>query len=67
LHEVDRLENVADEILHETLSKIFLLDDVKMILKLKECYDYLETATDKCETAAHVIEDILIKHFKIQY
>jgi uncharacterized protein Yka (UPF0111/DUF47 family) len=32
------------------------------IIKLKEIYVGLETATDKCEDAANVIEGLLVKH-----
>jgi uncharacterized protein Yka (UPF0111/DUF47 family) len=32
------------------------------IIKLKEVYVALETATDKCEDVANVLETILIKH-----
>ena len=32
------------------------------IIKLKEIYVGLETATDKCEDAANVLEGIVIKH-----
>ena len=32
------------------------------IIKLKEIYVALETATDRCEDAANVLETILIKH-----
>jgi len=36
-------------------------DPIK-IIKLKEIYVGLETATDKCEDAANVLEGLLIKH-----
>ncbi|MGP8124283.1 MAG: DUF47 domain-containing protein [Nitrososphaerales archaeon] len=60
--EVDRLENEADELLNETVVKLFKSDDVISILKLKEIYEHLETVTDRCEDLSQVLRDILIKH-----
>ncbi len=62
LIEVHRLENVGDDLQREALATVFELDDVKTIMKLKECYDMLEIATDKCETAATLIEDIVVRY-----
>jgi len=60
--EVNRLENVADEITHGALAGLFKLDDIKMIMKLKEIYEHLETATDRCEDVADIIKDVIIKN-----
>ena len=60
--EVDRLENEADVLLNESVAALFRSNDVIGILKLKEIYEYLETATDKCEDLSFVIRDIMIKH-----
>jgi len=60
--EVDRLENEADELLNETVVKLFKSDDVISILKMKEIYEHLETVTDRCEDLSQVLRDILIKH-----
>lgn len=62
LIEVNRLENVGDEILHEAIAKVYDNDDIKLIIKLKECYEMLEIATDKCESVTHILEDIVIKY-----
>jgi uncharacterized protein Yka (UPF0111/DUF47 family) len=60
--EINRLENLADEILDRALRELFLSDDAIRIIKLKEIYETLEIATDLCEEAANVIGDIAIKH-----
>jgi len=60
--EVNRLENIADEITHAALAGLFKLDDIKMIMKLKEVYEHLETATDRCEDVADIVKDVMIKN-----
>jgi len=60
--EVNRLENIADEILNNALAELFRGKDAVYIMKNKEIIDFLELATDKCEDAANVIGDILLKH-----
>ena len=60
--EVNRLENVADEITHSALAGLFKLDDIKMIMKLKEIYEHFEMATDRCEDVADIIKDVIIKN-----
>ncbi len=60
--EINRLENVADETLNHAMAELFKEKDVMKIIKLKEVYEYLETATDKCEDVANVISDILMKN-----
>ena len=62
LVEIHRLENSADELTDRMKQDLFHTDDVKHILKMKDILDYLETATDKCEDAADVLRDILVKH-----
>ena len=60
--EVNRLENIADEITHAALAGLFKLDDIKMIMKLKEVYEHLEAATDRCEDVADIVKDVVIKN-----
>ena len=62
LVEIHSLENQADEITNRAKAALFKDDDVKHILKMKDIYESIETATDKCEDAADVIRDILVKH-----
>ncbi|MFA4955815.1 MAG: DUF47 family protein [Candidatus Methanoperedens sp.] len=60
--EVNRLENVADDIYKSSIAELFKRKDAIEIMKLKEIYERLEFATDKCEDAANVISDIVVKN-----
>ena len=59
---VNRLENEADDTTNAALVDLFELDDTKMIMKLKEVYEHLEMATDRCEDASDVLADIATKN-----
>jgi uncharacterized protein len=60
--EVNRLENVADTMHREALADLFANSkDAIALLKLKELYEFLEEATDRCEDVANVVEGIIIK------
>ncbi len=60
--EVNRLENVADDIYKTSVAELFRRKDAIEIMKLKEIYERIEFATDKCEDAANVISDIVVKN-----
>lgn len=60
--EVNRLENVGDDITHVSVASLFKKSDAVEIIKMKEIFEYLEEATDKCEDAADVIKDIFVKN-----
>lgn len=60
--EVNRLENIADDIYKTSVAQLFKRKDAIEIMKLKEIYERLEFATDKCEDAANVISDIVVKN-----
>jgi predicted phosphate transport protein (TIGR00153 family) len=60
--EVNRLENVADDIYKTSVADLFRQKDAIEIMKLKEVYERLEYATDKCEDVANVISDIVVKN-----
>ncbi len=60
--EINRLENLADEVLGHALSDLFKTNDAVRIIKLKDVYEELERATDRCETVANIISDIVIRH-----
>jgi uncharacterized protein len=62
LVEIHSLENRADDLTDRAKADLFHHDDPKHIIKMKDILEYLETATDKCEDAADVIRDILVKH-----
>ena len=59
---VNSIENHADDIYDGAVAKLFEEEkDAVEIIKWKEVYHALETATDKCEDAANVIESIIVK------
>ncbi len=60
--EVNRLENLADEVLGSAIRELFLSNDAIKIIKNKDIYETLEIATDKCEEVANVLLDLSIKH-----
>ena len=60
--EINRLENMADDITHIAVAALFKKHEAVDIIKLKEIYEYLEEATDKCEDASDVIKDVFMKN-----
>ncbi|MGA2912173.1 MAG: DUF47 family protein [Methanoregula sp.] len=60
--EVNRLENLADDVLAHAVTDLFKTTDAIAIIKLKDIYEHLETATDYCEDVANVLSDIAIRH-----
>jgi uncharacterized protein Yka (UPF0111/DUF47 family) len=60
--EVNRLENLADDVLAHAVTDLFKTTDAITIIKLKDIYEHLEIATDYCEDVANVLSDIAIRH-----
>ena len=62
--EINILENQADQVVSRAMAELFNDDNVSPIyvIKWKEIYDLLEGATDYCETAANMLEGIVLKH-----
>ena len=61
--EIKRLETQADEALRAGLGRLFKSGaDPLTIIKWKEIYDLIETATDKCQGVANVIEGVVLEH-----
>ena len=61
--EISRLESVADKVARDALGALFSgTIDPLTVMKWKDIYDYLETATDKCEDVAGIVERIVLKH-----
>jgi uncharacterized protein Yka (UPF0111/DUF47 family) len=60
--EINRLENLADDVLAEAITNLFRTKDAMTIIKLKDIYDWLEIATDECEDVADVLSDIAFRH-----
>jgi predicted phosphate transport protein (TIGR00153 family) len=61
--EINRLENEADRIHQQAVSRLFDEErDPLMVMKWKETLDFLEDATDRCEDVANVLEGVVVKH-----
>jgi predicted phosphate transport protein (TIGR00153 family) len=60
--EVHRLENEADRLSRKAIADLFDHEkDPIQLIKIKELYEVLETATDKAEDAANVLEAVALK------
>ena len=59
--EIDKLESEADKVMRGAISRLFREEtDVRQVIKLKAVYEALETATDKCQDVANVIESVVL-------
>lgn len=60
---INSLENHADDLYDTMVAWLFENEkDAVRLIKMKETLQSLETATDKCEDAANVLESIIIKY-----
>lgn len=61
--EINAIENEADRVSREAIGDLFDKEkDPIELLKWKEIYETLETATDKCEDAANILESVIVKN-----
>lgn len=61
--EVNRLENEGDKVSSHAIAGLFRNESNPIeVIKWKELYEVLETAIDKCEDAANIIESVVVKH-----
>jgi predicted phosphate transport protein (TIGR00153 family) len=61
--EIDKLESEADKVMRAAISKLFRDEtDVRQVIKLKAVYEALESATDKCQDVANVIESVVLEN-----
>lgn len=62
LVKINSLENHADDVFDNAVARLFE-DNVSAleVIKIKEVLSALETATDKCEDAANVMESVIVK------
>ena len=63
LVKINSIENKADDIYDTEIAALFQNEkNAVELIKMKEIFSALETATDKCEDAANVIESIVVKN-----
>jgi predicted phosphate transport protein (TIGR00153 family) len=61
--DINRLENEADAILRRSVARLFREEkDPIFVIKWKEVYENLESATDRCEDVANIIEGVILEH-----
>lgn len=61
--EINRLENMADTIYRAAMAELFEdSPDMAAVIKWREIYEHMESATDRCEDVANVLEGIALKH-----
>lgn len=61
--EIDKLESEADKVMRDAVSRLFRDEtDVRQLIKLKAVYEALESATDKCQDVANVIESVVLEN-----
>lgn len=61
--EINRLENEADQVSRVAIGRLFDHEkDPITLIKIKELLEFLETATDKAEDVANVLETVVLKN-----
>jgi predicted phosphate transport protein (TIGR00153 family) len=61
--EVNRIENVGDEIYRGGIAQLFVSEkDAIEVVKWKEIYEYLENTLDACEDVANLVEGVVMKN-----
>ncbi|WP_437650551.1 DUF47 domain-containing protein [Sorangium sp. So ce362] len=61
--EINKLENTADGHYRTALAALFKKgNDPLLVMKWRDIYDLLESATDRCEDVANIIEGIVLEH-----
>jgi predicted phosphate transport protein (TIGR00153 family) len=60
--EIDRLESEADVLMREAVERLFAASsDAIALIKLKETYELMEEAIDRCEDVADILRSVVIK------
>ena len=61
--EINRLENMADRVFRSAMGELFNdSSDIAEVIKWREIYEHMESATDRCEDVANVLEGVALKH-----
>jgi predicted phosphate transport protein (TIGR00153 family) len=61
--EINRLENAADEIYRQAIGALFDQERPPLeVIKWQDIFDILESATDRCEDVANILESIGLKN-----
>jgi predicted phosphate transport protein (TIGR00153 family) len=61
--EINRLENDGDSVYRAALAELFSdSTDTASLIKWREIYEHMETAIDRCEDIANVLEGVALKY-----
>jgi uncharacterized protein Yka (UPF0111/DUF47 family) len=60
--EAKKAENDVEHIYRQALVDLFKGQDAVMMMKLREIYRHISNAADRCDTAANIISDIVVKN-----
>jgi hypothetical protein len=61
--EINRLENAADRVFRSAMGELFdEASNIADVIKWREIYEHMESATDRCEDVANVLEGVALKH-----
>jgi len=61
--EVNRLENMADRVFRSARAEVFEhSNDIAYIIKWREIYEHMESATDRGEDVANVLEGVALTY-----
>jgi uncharacterized protein Yka (UPF0111/DUF47 family) len=56
------IEHTIDDLYRSALGKLFETNDAINIIRLKDSYEAIEQASDRCVDVADVVEDIVLKY-----
>lgn len=59
---ISDIEHNIDDLYRVAVGELFETNDAVNIIKLKDIYEAIETASDRCLDVADVIEDIVLKY-----
>jgi uncharacterized protein len=61
--DVDTMESRADRVMRNAVSLLFREEsDIRQVIKLKAIYELLETATDRCQDVADILESVILQN-----
>ena len=61
--EVNRLENAADSVHRRAMAELFKAgNDPLKVMKWRDILDGLESATDRCEDVANILEGVVLEY-----
>ncbi len=61
--EINRLENEADAIYRRAIAELFKPgNDPIDVMKWRDIFDNIESATDRCEDVANIVEGVVLEY-----